>query len=103
MNQQKMYCGGISDVKSPTPELQQIADSMKSKIEEHTNKTFVVFVVKAFKTQLVSGTNYFIKIHIGGDDYLHAKVFEDLPCRGAQRQLSDVKANKAQHDELTYF
>ncbi|XP_041066499.1 cystatin-B-like [Carcharodon carcharias] len=96
-------CGGTSSEKSATQELQQLADSMKPKIEEAAKKTFDVFVVKSYKTQVVAGINYFIKIHVGGDDYVHAKVNEALPCNGSARKVTGVKINKLHHDELTYF
>ncbi|XP_038657876.1 cystatin-B-like [Scyliorhinus canicula] len=99
----RQMCGGTSAEKSVTEELQQLANSVKPKIEEEAEKTFDVFVVKSYKTQLVSGTNYFMKIHVGGDDYVHAKVFEDLPCRGSKKKVTGVKVNKLDHDELTYF
>ncbi|XP_067896921.1 cystatin-B-like [Heterodontus francisci] len=98
----QILCGGTSNEKSATPEIQQLADSMKPKIEEAAEKKFDVFVVKSFKTQIVSGTNYFIKIHVGGDDYVHAKIFKDLPCRGGT-EVTGVKANKLHNDELDYF
>uniref|UniRef100_UPI00398F7073 cystatin-B-like n=1 Tax=Pristiophorus japonicus TaxID=55135 RepID=UPI00398F7073 len=103
MSQQKMCCGGTSGEKSPTPEIQQMAESLKSQIEEKANKTFAVFVVKSFKSQVVSGTNYFMKIHVGGEDYLHARIFEDLPCRDSKLELAAIKTDKLHHDEIIYF
>lgn len=100
---QQIRCGGTGPEKPATPELQQLAESMKSEIEEATRKKYDVFVVKSYKTQLVAGTNYFIKIHVGGDDYVHAKVFEALPCNGGKRSVDGLKENKSQHDELVYF
>lgn len=96
-------CGGTGPEKSVTRELQQLADSMKSAIEEEAKKKYEVFVVKSYKVQVVAGTNYFIKIHVGGDDYVHAKIFEDLPHNGSEKKVTGIKVNKLDHDELTYF
>ncbi|XP_048396611.1 cystatin-B-like [Stegostoma tigrinum] len=99
----RQLCGGVGSEKTATPDIQQIADSMKSKIEEKANKTFDVFVVKSYKTQIVSGTNYFMKIHVGGDDYIHVRLYQDLPCRNSEREISAVQTNKLHTDELAYF
>ncbi|XP_078088838.1 cystatin-B-like [Mustelus asterias] len=100
---QRQMCGGTGPEKPATQELQQLADSLKSAIEEAAKKKYEVFVVKSYKTQPVSGTNYFIKIHVGGDDYVHARVFESLPCNGSERSVAGVRVDKSQHDELAYF
>ncbi|XP_043556909.1 cystatin-A1-like [Chiloscyllium plagiosum] len=99
----RQLCGGTSSEKTVTPEVQQIAYSMKSEIEEKANRTYDVFVVKSFKTQIVAGINYFMKIHVGGDDYIHVKIYEDLPCRNSKKEVSDIKTNKLHTDDLVYF
>jgi len=39
-----------------------ITTQIKASAEGKTNKTYEVFVAKSFKTQVVAGTNYFIKV-----------------------------------------
>ncbi|XP_051869600.1 cystatin-B-like [Pristis pectinata] len=103
MSAKGICCGGISQAKDVTPEVQQIVDSVKSEIEEKAEKTFDVFVVKVYKSQVVAGTNHYFKIHVGGNDYLHAKVFEQLPCHGGKKMLSGIQSNKSEDEELIYF
>ncbi|XP_072901496.1 cystatin-B-like [Hemitrygon akajei] len=96
-------CGGISEGKPVTQEVQQLADSVKSQVEDKAGKTFDVFVVKAYKTQLVSGTNHYLKIHVGGIDYIHVKVYEKLPCHGSTKEILSIQDNKSKDEEINFF
>ncbi|XP_062450823.1 cystatin-B-like isoform X2 [Rhea pennata] len=57
-----MLCGAPSATRAATSETQQIADEVKPQLEEKEGKTFDVFTAVEFKTQVVAGTNYFIKL-----------------------------------------
>ncbi|XP_008055050.1 cystatin-B [Carlito syrichta] len=98
-----MMCGAPTSTQPATDEIQHIADQVKSQLEKKENKTFPVFKAMSFKSQLVAGTNYFIKVHVGGDVYIHLRVFRSLPHENQALTLSDYQTNKAQHDELSYF
>uniref|UniRef100_V9LHE2 Cystatin B (Stefin B) n=2 Tax=Callorhinchus milii TaxID=7868 RepID=V9LHE2_CALMI len=94
--------GGMgTEAMSATEEVQQIADSLKIEIETKAGKQFSVFVVKSFKTQIVAGVNYFMKIHVGNDEYLHARVYKSLPP--GKISLHDLLMQKTAVDEICYF
>ncbi|KAL6464085.1 hypothetical protein MHYP_G00284760 [Metynnis hypsauchen] len=95
--------GGLGSEKVATPEVQKICDEVKPHVEQKTKKKFAVFVAKSFKTQVVAGTNYFIKVHVGGNDYLHLRVFKPLPHTGRQLELNGVQTGKTHTELITYF
>ncbi|XP_006627803.1 cystatin-B-like [Lepisosteus oculatus] len=98
-----MLCGGTSEAKPATAEVQAICDEVKPQVEEKAGKKFQVFTAKEFKSQVVAGTNYFVKVHVGGEDYLHIRVYETLPHAGSKLSLHSIQTSKAQHDEILYF
>ncbi|XP_010355059.2 cystatin-B-like [Rhinopithecus roxellana] len=98
-----MMCGAPSAVQPATTETQDIADQLRSQLEEKENKKFPVFKAVSFKSQVVVGTNYFIKVHVGDEDIVHLRVFKSLPHENEPLTLSNYQTNKAKHDELSYF
>uniref|UniRef100_A0A8C3DZG6 Uncharacterized protein n=1 Tax=Corvus moneduloides TaxID=1196302 RepID=A0A8C3DZG6_CORMO len=59
-----MMPGGLSDTKPATPEVQQIANQVKVQFEIQANMNCVVFAAVEYKTQVVAGIIYFIKVCI---------------------------------------
>ncbi|KAI1903123.1 hypothetical protein AGOR_G00023960 [Albula goreensis] len=96
-------CGGTGDVMQATPELQSICDEVKPHAEEKAGKKFDVFKAHSYKTQVVAGTNYFVKVHVGGDDYVHLRIFKPLPHTGQNAEMHSLQVNKAHLDVLEYF
>ncbi|KAK1344286.1 hypothetical protein QTO34_014851 [Cnephaeus nilssonii] len=71
--------GGWSDTEPATAEIQAIADKVKAQLEEKENKKYPTFKATEYKSQVVAGTNYFIKVQVEDDDFVHIQVFESLP------------------------
>ncbi|XP_060756849.1 cystatin-B-like [Neoarius graeffei] len=96
-------CGGLSEVKEATAEVQKICDEMKPYAEQKTGRTFDVFTAKSYKTQVVAGLNYFIKVHVGGDEYVHLCVYKTLPHDGEKLELVGIQTHKKKDDPIEYF
>ncbi|XP_073695812.1 cystatin-B-like [Garra rufa] len=95
--------GGPSEVKQATPEVQKICDEVKHHAEEKAGKKFDVFVAKSFTTQVVAGTNYFIKVNVGSDQCVHLRVHKALPHTGGKLQLHGIQVSKTEQDLIEYF
>lgn len=70
--------------------------------------------------QVVAGTNYFVKIKVGPEAFAHVRIFQvscrrrdgmmaglfvdqPLPCNGSNPELSSVKWDVGQGDDIAYF
>lgn len=95
--------GGTSDTEPATAEVQAIADQVKSQLEEKTNRKYPMFKAVEYQSQVVAGTNYFIKVQVDDDEYVHIRVYERLPQENKPMSLTDYQTNKSRGDELKYF
>ncbi|NP_001070742.1 cystatin 14b, tandem duplicate 1 [Danio rerio] len=95
--------GGQSEEKQATPEVQKICDEVKHQAEEKAGKKFTAFTAILFTTQVVAGTNYFIKVNVGGDQFIHLRVHKPLPHAGDKVQLQGVQVSKSCQDPIHYF
>ncbi|KAJ1112554.1 hypothetical protein NDU88_000816 [Pleurodeles waltl] len=98
-----MLCGGTGAVKPATPEVQELCDQLKADAEKHSGENYDEFVAVEYKTQVVAGTNYFIKVRVGSESYIHLRVHQPLPHTKQPPQLSACQTSKAKHDEISYF
>ncbi|XP_036898963.1 cystatin-B [Sturnira hondurensis] len=96
-------CGGCSATKPSTAEIQAVADQVKSQLEEKENKKYTMFKAVEYQSQVVAGTNYFIKVQVGDNDFVHLRVYESLPHENKPLALHNYQTNKTRHDKLDYF
>uniref|UniRef100_A0A3B4XM95 Cystatin-B n=1 Tax=Seriola lalandi dorsalis TaxID=1841481 RepID=A0A3B4XM95_SERLL len=89
--------GGFTDPMDATEEIQKICD------QKNTKKVYEEFRAVKYTSQVVNGTNYLIKVHVGGHIYLHLKVYQTLPCDGGQVVLRGVQEHKTEDDPLVPF
>ncbi|XP_077335754.1 cystatin-A-like [Lithobates pipiens] len=96
-------CGGLGNVKPATPEVQEICDRFKAEVEQKSGMNFATFDAIEYKTQLVAGTNYFIKTHVGDDQYIHLRVYKKLPCYQEEMSLTAFQVGKTREDHIVHF
>uniref|UniRef100_A0A8C4MAP6 Cystatin A n=2 Tax=Equus asinus TaxID=9793 RepID=A0A8C4MAP6_EQUAS len=95
--------GGLTEARRATPEIQEIADRVKPQLEEKTNQTYEEFKAVEYKTQVVAGTNYYIKVQVGDNNYIHLKIFKSLPQQNESLTLTGYQTDKRKDDELKGF
>ncbi|KAM3593807.1 uncharacterized protein V6R79_022295 [Siganus canaliculatus] len=96
-------CGGTSPPAEADEKIQQLVDQVKEHAEAKSGRNFGVFKAISYTKQLVSGFNYFVKVHVGGDDHVHLRIYEKLPCHGGGVELSSIQQSKSPHDPIEYF
>ncbi|XP_007452561.1 PREDICTED: cystatin-B [Lipotes vexillifer] len=97
-----MMCGAPTPTQPATAEAQAIADQVRSQLEEK-ERQFPMFKAVEFKSQVVAGRVFFIKVQVDVDNFVHIRVFESLPQENKPLVLASYQTHKGRHDELTYF
>ena len=92
--------GGFGDAKDADDNVKALAKGMKEKAETALGETYGEFEAVKFKTQVVAGTNYLIKVKVGGDKYVHLKVHVPLPCKNSPNELLEQEKGKTLADPL---
>ncbi|KAJ6652315.1 hypothetical protein lerEdw1_012725 [Lerista edwardsae] len=100
-----MSTGGLSPTRPATAAVQAIANQVKSQLESQEDRAFPTFRAVEFRTQVVAGTNFFIKVQYGDgrSDFAHLRVFEALPINGGQVQLQGCQLGHTRTDPIAYF
>eukprot|EP00814_Leptocylindrus_danicus_P002967 CAMPEP_0116033192 /NCGR_PEP_ID=MMETSP0321-20121206/18798_1 /TAXON_ID=163516 /ORGANISM="Leptocylindrus danicus var. danicus, Strain B650" /LENGTH=99 /DNA_ID=CAMNT_0003509131 /DNA_START=181 /DNA_END=480 /DNA_ORIENTATION=+ len=84
--------GGHSEVKSATPEIQEIATSMKGEVESKLGAKYDKFDATHFTQQVVAGMIFHIKVATGDADAVHLRCYQPLPHTGDPIALQACKA-----------
>ena len=92
--------GAPSTAKDATEDIKAIAKGMKAEAEKALGETYSVFDAVKYTSQVVAGSNYNIKVHVGDGKYVHIKVFVPLPCNNAPNELLESAKGKTLNDPL---
>ncbi|CAL4065611.1 unnamed protein product [Meganyctiphanes norvegica] len=92
--------GGPSPPKKPTIAVQKLIDAVKPEVEKRLGCRLEDFKLVMYRTQVVAGINYFAKVHVGGGQYVHLRVFKDLQGNGG---LHSMEYPKLENDDLYYI
>uniref|UniRef100_A0A8C3XEG4 Cystatin domain-containing protein n=1 Tax=Cyanoderma ruficeps TaxID=181631 RepID=A0A8C3XEG4_9PASS len=76
---------------------------VKPQFERRADINCRVFTAIVYRTQVVAGTMYFIKVQVSDANYVHLKVFQSLPHENQGPSLADFQTGKTRDDPLTYF
>ncbi|CAL8075292.1 unnamed protein product [Calicophoron daubneyi] len=99
-----MRCGGCSPEATPSVEEKvQIEKLLREELYTQLGRQPSMIKVISLTRQSVAGTNYFVKVQIGQNDFIHARVFEALPCNGGQWELHSIEQYRRANDPIEYF
>ncbi|XP_049912510.1 cystatin-B-like [Epinephelus moara] len=94
--------GAWSETKNATDEIQKICDQVKDQVEAFTGENYVVFTAIKYRSQVVTGENFLIKVDVG-EDYDHLSVYRKLPCDGGEVVLRGVEQHRTKDAPLVPF
>lgn len=103
--------GGHSAPRPPTPEEKAFLTSppiqklVEAAIQTNGGSSDLVVSLLdpvLMTTQVVAGTNYKVKYHVGNGRYVHARIFEPLPCYAAEQkpEVTHFEMNRSEKDGL---
>ncbi|XP_046854795.1 cystatin-B-like [Xenia sp. Carnegie-2017] len=98
--------GGISSDLHPADAfIQELIEKVRSAAENKAGVKFDKYEAVSYKTQLVAGTNYFVKVDVGDGKYVHLRVFQPLPQGNVtpQPELAAIQLFKTKDDPIEYF
>merc|ERR1711991_164565 len=95
--------GGLSEIKKKDDKVQKMINDLKKDIETKLEKQVSLLEVHSYKTQVVAGVNYFVKVNLGENEYIVVRCFEDLPHNKNSVKLIAIEKNKKESDPIDYF
>ncbi|XP_064500669.1 cystatin-A-like [Pseudopipra pipra] len=103
MLKQSPIAGGLSPPERATQEVQDITNQVKVQLRVRVNERYDIFRAILYRTQVVAGTNYLIKVQVADTEYVHLKVFVGLPPENLYPALVSFQTGKTRDDPLDYF
>jgi cystatin-A/B len=56
-------CGGLNEAKEATPEIQALIDQLHQEIKTQSGNEYKQLKAVSYRSQVVAGTNYFVKVN----------------------------------------
>ena len=95
-----MSTGGLSHTKEPDDNINEIIHSVKSELQQKHDKIFTEYTCHSYKTQVVAGTNYFVKVHMYDNMYFHLRIYRNL---SGDISLHSYHTDKSVKDDISFF
>uniref|UniRef100_A0A0B6ZKN4 Cystatin domain-containing protein n=1 Tax=Arion vulgaris TaxID=1028688 RepID=A0A0B6ZKN4_9EUPU len=98
-----MMCGGVNQSKDATDEIQDLVEKVRSQLEAKVGKSFPKYKAISYISQIVAGTNFFVKIQTDENEYTHVRIFRSLPTPDSEFTVHSHQTGKSKEDAVTYF
>uniref|UniRef100_G3MQY1 Cystatin domain-containing protein n=1 Tax=Amblyomma maculatum TaxID=34609 RepID=G3MQY1_AMBMU len=93
--------GGLSEeLKQPNATVQEICEKIRPEVENKLGQSLEDFKPVNYRTQVVNGVNYFIKVQVGADQYIHVRAHKSI---GGDISFVALQENKSLDDQLEHF
>lgn len=93
--------GSLSDLKTNIDDISNIINLIKSTFEQN-NYVTTKFEPINYKTQIVNGTNYFVKIETD-NEIVHLRIHQELPHNNSVVTLHSQQLGKQRTEDILYF
>ncbi|MEQ2234705.1 hypothetical protein ILYODFUR_034218 [Ilyodon furcidens] len=99
-----MSCGGWSETKPTDEDVSLLCRWMQNISESETNRTYDEFTAVEYRSQVVAGIKFLVKVHVGENDYVHLMIFQS-PLLGntIETQFLGVQGDHKLEDHLEPF
>ena len=77
-----------------------MVNDLRPQVEKMAGKEFAHYYPVGIKSQVVAGTNFFVKIQVTETEYIHVKIFRPLPHSDEEIQVIEVLLEKSKQDVL---
>ncbi|KAF1389771.1 hypothetical protein PFLUV_G00077000 [Perca fluviatilis] len=100
-------CGGMGETMDSDEEIQHICDLVKPQVEKETGHKYVIYTALKYRSQVVNGFNYVIKVLVGEEECLHLRVYQrpwyNYDVQDPPPELKGVDQHKTRDDPLVPF
>jgi len=86
-----------------TDDVRDMVNGLKGEIESKAGATYASFTPVKYATQVVAGTNYFVKVDVGNGSFVHVRIFKSLPNANQPPSVHSVQTGKTAGDHLDHF
>lgn len=94
-----MMVGAFGEHQEMTEEVASLVTALKGDIESSLESAFEVFEPLTYSSQVVAGTNFMVRVHIGEEKHVVAKIHRPLPHRQQAPHLMSVNFEAEQEAE----
>jgi cystatin-A/B len=90
--------GGYGEVKVATDEIKALCEEIRPEAETKLGKTFGIWEPVSYRTQVVAGINYKIKIRVSDYEFIHLTLFK--PLQQEPMEISELTEGHNESESL---
>ena len=95
--------GGLSDIKYDNERVTELLQEIIEQVKTQTLLNCESLTIHSYKTQIVAGIIYYIKVNTSDNKYMHLKVMQYLAHENTSSELLNHILNKSIDDEIISF